>query len=96
MIDGQQQRKALGAEQALKALESGDASRARTAAAEAVALDQVAAYDGLVAAVDGAATDIESEGKVSRESWSDIAAMLGDGPLKAWAEERAEERAGPE
>ena len=60
----------------------------RTAAAEAVALDQVAAYDGLVAAVDGAATDIESEGKVSRESWSDIAAMLGDGPLKAWAEER--------
>ncbi|HLE39458.1 MAG TPA: hypothetical protein VJA44_07380 [Acidimicrobiia bacterium] len=89
MIDGQRQRRALTvAEQALRALEAGDAARARTAAAGAAALDQVDAYLGFVSAVEGAAADIEAGGGVSPESWANLAGVLGPGPLGAWAAER--------
>jgi hypothetical protein len=89
MIDGQRQRRALtAAEQGLRALEAGDGVRAGTAAAEAAALDQVGAYRGLVDAVAAAIGDLEIGGAVTPPSWAAIAAVLGAGPLGAWAAER--------
>ncbi|MFH1105566.1 MAG: hypothetical protein V1757_11595 [Actinomycetota bacterium] len=90
MIDGQQQRRALtAAEQALHALEAGEADRATEAAARAAALDQVGLFTGLPAVVSTAAAQIESLGAVSSAGWAAIAAALEPGPLAALAAARA-------
>jgi hypothetical protein len=90
MIDGQQQRRALtAAEQALHALETGDAERAVEAAARAGELDQAGLFAALTTVVEAAAAEIAMRGMVSAAGWSAIAEALGPGPLAAFAQERA-------
>lgn len=86
-MDGHQQRRALtAAEQSLQALQRGDPVRAREAAGRAAELDQIGAFAGLVEAVDAAATEIDTEGVVSRSAWQRLSATLGPGPLQAVAD----------
>ncbi|HEX9977578.1 MAG TPA: hypothetical protein VGB41_03020 [Acidimicrobiia bacterium] len=90
MIDGQQQRRALtAAEQALHALEAGEADRATEAAARAAALDQVGLFAALPGVVASAAAQIWSLGAVSPAGWAAIAAALEPGPLAALAAGKA-------
>lgn len=94
MTDGQQQRRALtAAEQALQALQVGDAERARQAAARAAELDQIGVYGRFPDTIAEAAHEIETSGKVSPQGWRRLAAVLGPGPLQAIADLEA---AGPE
>lgn len=94
MTDGQQQRRALtAAEQALQALQAGDAERARQAATRAAELDQVGVYGRFPDTIAEAADEIETSGKVSPQGWRRLSAVLGPGPLQAIADLEAE---GPE
>jgi hypothetical protein len=90
-VNGQQQRKALSAaERAIQALVDGDADKARHAAGEASALDQISVYSALPGAVEAAAREIEVGSGVSPEAWAAVSRSLGPGPLAAWAAEQAD------
>jgi hypothetical protein len=83
-MDGQQQRRALSAaESAIGALASGDAARARRAAAKAAALDQIGVYAAFAGWVQRAAGEIERLGGVLPETKQALADSLGGGPLAA-------------
>ncbi|MFQ5948194.1 MAG: hypothetical protein ACE5KX_04985 [Acidimicrobiia bacterium] len=85
-MDGHQQRKArIAAREALEALATGEAHRARTAAARAVELDQLGIYEAFRAAVQRAAGDVEADGIPRPSAWDAIAASLGPNPLAATA-----------
>mgnify|MGYP001812147733 FL=1 len=87
-FDGLKQRQALtAAEQALRALGAGSASKARSRAAKAVELDQIGVYDGFVAAVEPLAADLDSGRDISDTGWDDLATTLGMGPLSALIDE---------
>jgi hypothetical protein len=93
MTNGQQQRRALtAAEQALQALQAGDAERARQAAARAVGLDQIGVYEAFPDAIGAAADEIDASGKVSPQGWQRLSAILGPGPLQAIADLGGEPR----
>ena len=88
-VDGRRQRRALNAaEQALTALEAGDAAGARRAAREASDLDQVGAFAGFGTAVARAAADLDVFGLVADASWEQVAGSLESGPLRSRAEAR--------
>lgn len=92
MIDGHRQRRALtAAEQALHALEAGEAQRAVEAARRAAELDQAGLFVDLPAAVQAAAGEITQGGAVSASRWAALAGAVGPGPLAAFAELRATE-----
>lgn len=87
-FDGQKQRSALtAAEQALRSLGSGDAAKARQAAAKASDLDQIGLYMGFVEAVEPLATKLEAGGQVDEAGWDDLSTALGMGPLAALIDE---------
>ncbi|HKZ25913.1 MAG TPA: hypothetical protein VJ398_09010 [Acidimicrobiia bacterium] len=81
-MDGQRQRQALtAAERAVEALGQADIGGARTAAARAAELDQVGLFGGLVVAVELAASDLESNGKIKETTWNVLADSVGPGPI---------------
>ncbi|MBI5157177.1 MAG: hypothetical protein HZA58_04095 [Acidimicrobiia bacterium] len=85
-VDGRRQRRALSAaEQALAALEAGDAPAARRAAHEAASLDQIGAFAAFAPAVDRAAAALDSTGVVDDASWEGVADALEAGPLRSRA-----------
>jgi len=87
-FDGQKQRSALtAAEQALRALGSGDPDKARKTAAKAADLDQIGAYAGFVEAVGPLAQRLESGVPIDDAGWDGLAAVLGMGPLSALVEQ---------
>lgn len=86
-VDGRRQRRAVSAaEQALTALEVGDAAGARRAAREATELDQVGAFGEFARAVDRAAADLDAAGRVTERSWVQIVGSLDAGPLRSRVE----------
>ena len=84
-MDGQQQRRALNAaEQALTALERGDAAGALHAASEAAELDQIGAFAAFATVIATVAGDLAAGGVVGAAAWQQVAGSL-DGPLRARA-----------
>ncbi len=82
-MDGEKQRRALSAaEQAIRALGSGNAERARRAAATAIELDQIAVFGPFASAVGGAADELEVGGAIDGAHWDAIAEAVGPGPLQ--------------
>jgi hypothetical protein len=87
-VDGQQQRKALSAaESALRALASGAADRARSAAEKAASLDQLGVYAAFAGWVRRAAGEVEDWGTVLPDTRRGLVDSLGPGPLAAAVEE---------
>lgn len=86
-FDGKKQRNALtAAENAVRALASGNAARATANARRAAELDQIGAYGGFADAVVDAAVDLGDAGPTPAE-WDAIAARLEPGPLSFLVEE---------
>jgi hypothetical protein len=82
-VDGQQQRNALtAAEQALRALASGDSARAVRAAARAAELDQIGLYVALPDAVAAAIEHRDTTGSVGGDALETLRAAVGPGPLQ--------------
>lgn len=83
VFDGKRQRNALtGAEQALRALGSGNAERARKSAQKAADLDQVGLYTGLTEVVDTAASHLDRGEAIPESAWEAIGDVVGAGPLQ--------------
>ena len=86
-LDGHRQRRAFSAaEQALSALEVGDAAAAQRAATEAATLDQIGAFSQLVGAVELATADLAATGRVGDSAVSALLEAVGLGPLTARVE----------
>lgn len=80
-FDGKKQRNALtAAENALRALADGNASRASANARRAADLDQIGAYAGFTDAVLTTTADLD-EGGPSPSQWDAVSAALEPGPL---------------
>lgn len=87
-FDGQKQRSALtAAEQALRALASGQSEKARQSAAKAADLDQVGLYGGFVAVLEPLAKRLDAGVQVDDAGWDSLASSLGMGPLAALIDE---------
>lgn len=87
-MDGQKQRQALtAAERSIEALGRGDGSAARMAIATAVERDQVGLFSALADAVYLAASELESDGKITASTWNQVADAVGPGPLQALVEQ---------
>lgn len=91
-FDGQKQRSALtAAEQALRALGSGDGAKAQQRAAKAAELDQIGIYRDFAGEVKAIATGLEAGAAVDDAGWDRLSATLGLGPLSGLIDElRAE------
>lgn len=82
--DGKKQRNALtAAENAVRALGRDDPTRAQRNAATAADLDQVGAFSALPAAVERAASELESGGAISAAGWDALSDAVGPGPVQA-------------
>lgn len=87
-FDGQKQRSALtAAEQALRALGSGQPEKARQTAAKAADLDQLGVYAGFASVVDRLAKRLDSGERIDDAGWDGLAASLGMGPLTGLIDE---------
>lgn len=82
-MDGKRQRNALtAAENAVRALGSGNTTKAASAAAKAAELDQLGIYTELPGAVGAGIEEIEAGDRVSNVTWDEISAVVGPGPLQ--------------
>ena len=82
-MDGKKQRNALtAAENAVRALGSGNTAKAALSAAEAAELDQLGIYTELPGAVAAGIAEIEAGDRVSNATWDEISAVVGPGPLQ--------------
>jgi len=87
-FDGQKQRSALtAAEQALRALGSGEADKARKTAQKAASLDQIGVYDGFAESVESLAQRLDDGDAIEDAGWDELAAVLGMGPLSGLIDE---------
>ena len=80
-FEGKKQRNALtAAENALRALADGNASRALANASRAAEMDQIGAYGKLAEAVTAVAAAADGAAPTDAQ-WDDVAAALDPGPL---------------
>ena len=87
-FDGQKQRTALSAaEQALRALGTANADKARKAATKASDLDQIGIYSGLAAAVAPLADRLDRGESIGEAGWDSLVETLGLGPLSGLIDE---------
>lgn len=86
-FDGKKQRNALtAAENAVRALASGNADRATANARRAAELDQIGVYGGFAGAVVEIASDLDDAGPTAAQ-WDEVVAHLEPGPLSFLVEE---------
>jgi hypothetical protein len=87
-LDGQKQRSALtAAEQALRALGTANAEKARKAAAKAADLDQIGVFSDFVAAVIPLADSLDRGEAIDDAGWDGLGATLGLSPLSGLIDE---------
>lgn len=84
MTDGRAQREALNAaDRALTHLGRGRTDEALAAAQQAARLDQVGVFSRLPEVMEGLVAELYRDNEIQSESWDELAAAVGPGPLAA-------------